>query len=335
MYRRNRSSAQSPMPSRRRRLRSGVEPPTGNPEDDRMCWICLNGDEDQPRRDWLHPCRCRGTNKWVHEACLSRWIDEKQIQAPDVPVTCTQCRTQYIIVMPPLCRFDALLELLDKVYERLCPSVLMGILASTVYFSAVTYGALTLLEVSGFETGMRILQEDPTLLMILLPSVPALLLLGRMVRWDDTVIRWLRRHNRLGVPAAHLDAMGEPLPGAPLDDEYFDQLERDHPDSDGQLGGALATEHLGRASTSFCIALSLPTVAVILGQCLFGRLFECNKLLAIFLGGLSFVATKGMASVYLRQSQYQRKRYRFVMDYTPENVSQTNRNRNRNPVQRN
>ncbi|XP_016994676.2 E3 ubiquitin-protein ligase MARCHF5 [Drosophila takahashii] len=327
MYRRNRSNAQSPLPHRRRRLRSGLEPPAGDPDDDRMCWICLTGDEEQPRRsDWLHPCRCRGTNKWVHESCLSRWIDEKQLLAPDVPVTCTQCRTEYIIVMPPLCRFDALLERLDKSYERLCPSVLMGILAATVYFSAVTYGALTLLELAGYETGMRLLQEDPTLLMILLPSVPTLLLLGRMVRWDDAVIRWLRRHHRLGVPADHLDASGEPLPGAPLDDEYFDQLERDHPDSDGQVGGAFGSEHLGRASSSFCIALGLPTVAVILGQCLFARICEENKLLGILLGGVTFVAAKGLASVYLRQSQYQRKRHRFVMDYTPENMSHRNRN---------
>uniref|UniRef100_A0A6P4FYH2 E3 ubiquitin-protein ligase MARCHF5 n=1 Tax=Drosophila rhopaloa TaxID=1041015 RepID=A0A6P4FYH2_DRORH len=333
MHRRIRSSAQSPLANRRRRLRSGVDP-----EDERMCWICLTGDEEQPaRRDWVHPCRCRGTNKWVHEACLSRWVDEKQILAPDVPVTCTQCRTEYIIVMPSLWRFDALLERLDKSYGRLCPSVLMGILAATVYFSAVTYGALTLLELAGYETGMRLLQEDPTLLMILLPSVPTALLLGRMVRWDDTLIRWLRRHNRLGVPADQLDATGEPLPGAPLDDEYFDEVEHDLPGSDVQLGGGtLASEHLGRASSSFCIALSLPTLAVILGQSLFGGVYEESKLLGILLGGVTFAAAKGLASVYLRQAQYQRKRQRFVVNYTPENISRFTRHTNRgpNPVQR-
>ncbi|XP_043659088.1 E3 ubiquitin-protein ligase MARCHF5 [Drosophila teissieri] len=319
---------QSPLQNRQfRRLRSGLEPPTGNPEDDRMCWICLTGDEDQRRRDWVHPCRCRGTNKWVHESCLSRWVDEKEMLLPDVPVTCTQCRTEYIIVMPPLCRFDAMLERLDKGCERMCPSVLMGILAATVYFSAVTYGALTLLELAGYDAGMKLLQEDPSLLMILLPSVPTLLLLGRMVRWEDCVIRWLRRHNRRAIPAEHLDAAGLPLPGAPLDDGYFDELEREHPDADGPMGAAFGAEQLGRASTSFCIALSLPTISVVLGRKLFAGVYEDNKVLSILLGGVTFVAVKGLASIFLRQSQYQRRRHRFVMDYSPLN-------RIHNPAQR-
>ncbi|KAI8035180.1 E3 ubiquitin-protein ligase MARCHF5 [Drosophila gunungcola] len=348
MHRRIRSNAQSPLAANRhRRLRSGVDNASGrgggtNPEDDRMCWICLTGDEDQQsaRRDWVHPCRCRGTNKWVHESCLSRWIDEKQILAPEGPVTCTQCRTEYIIVMPPLCRFDALLELLDKGYERLCPSILMGMLAATVYFSAVTYGAITLLQMAGYENGMRLLQEDPTLLMILLPAVPTVLLLGRMIRWDDTLIRWLRRRrqHRQAVPAEQLDAAGQPLPGAPLDDGYFDELEQEQDGLDGQqLGNAFASEHLGSVSMSFCIALSLPTVSVILGRSLFGGIYEESRLLGILLGGVTFAAAKGLASVYLRQTQYQCRRHRLVVDYTPENITKFTRhhaNRGPNPVQR-
>ncbi|XP_017064396.1 E3 ubiquitin-protein ligase MARCHF5 [Drosophila eugracilis] len=321
MHQRFRTRVQSPLRNRRRRLRSGLEPSSGSPEDDKMCWICLSGDEDQHRRDWLFPCRCRGTNKWVHESCLNRWIDEKQLMAPDVPVTCNQCRTEYIIVMPPMCRFDALLERLDKCYERLCPSVLMGILAATVYFSAVTYGALTLLELAGYETGMKLLQEDSTLLMILLPSVPTVLILSRMIHWDDALIRWLRRHNRVSIPADQLDPLGEPLPGAPLDDEYFDQLEREHPPSDSPLGSGFGSESLGRVSTSFCVALSLPTASVVLGKCLFGGVYKENKLMGIIMGGMTFLAIKGLASVYLRQSQYQQRRHRFVRDYAPESVT--------------
>ncbi|XP_039498831.1 E3 ubiquitin-protein ligase MARCHF5 [Drosophila santomea] len=310
---------QSPLQNRGRRLRSGLEPPTEDAEDDRMCWICLMGDEDQRRRDWVHPCRCRGTNKWVHESCLSRWVDEKEMLFPDVPVTCNQCRTEYIIVTPPLCRFDTMLERLDMCYERLCPSVLVGILAANVYFSAVTYGALTLLELAGYSAGMKLLQEDPSLLMILLPSVPTLLLLGRMVRWEDCVIRWLRWYNRRAIPDEHLDAAGQPLPGAPLDDGYFDELEREYPDADGPLGAAFGTEQLGRASTSFCIALSLPTISLLLGRTLYAGIYENNNVLGILLGGVTYVAVKGLASIFLRQSQYQRRRRRFVMDYSPLN----------------
>ncbi|XP_017055920.1 E3 ubiquitin-protein ligase MARCHF5 [Drosophila ficusphila] len=327
MQRRTRSTQLDlpPLRNRRRnRIRSGWEPQLAEPEEEeerrmddrmveeRMCWICLTGDEEQPRRDWLHPCRCRGSGQWVHEACLSRWIDEKQILAPDGPVSCAQCRTEYIIVMPPLCRFDALLVRLEKCYERLCPSVLLGILAATVYFWAVTYGALTLLELAGYQAGMKLLDEDPTLLMILLPLVPTALLLGRMVRWDDCLVRWLRRHHRLAIPEEQRDSQGEPLPGAPLDDEYFDAQS----DSEIQLiGSPLGVEQLGRAASSFCVALGLPTVALILGRTLYGRIYGESKPLGILLGGVTFVAAKGLACVYLRHSQYHRKRLRFVKDY--------------------
>ncbi|KAH8289406.1 hypothetical protein KR054_004605 [Drosophila jambulina] len=305
MLRRRRSRTYS-MAIRRRRLFGGVEPL--QEEEDRMCWICLMGDDEQPRRDWLHPCRCRGSNKWVHEACLSRWINEKEQLAPDVPVTCTQCRTEYIVVMPPLCRFDAVLNRLDKEYERLCPSVLMGIMSGTVYFSGVSYGALTLLELSGNEVVLQLLQQDPILMMILLPSVPMLLLMSRRIRWDDVLVRWLRRRQRRRVPPEQINEQGEPLPGAPLDDAYFEELEQ-------HQGEVEATEHLGGVTPGFCAALSLPSIAGLLGQTLFGGLYETKKLLAIVLGGLTFVVAKGLAGVYLRQAQYQHRRQRRVLDY--------------------
>ncbi|KAH8373568.1 hypothetical protein KR200_001394 [Drosophila serrata] len=294
------------MARRRKRLFGGVEP-TGV-EEDRMCWICLMGDEEQPRRDWVHPCRCRGSNKWVHEACLSRWINEKEILAPDVPVTCTQCRTEYIVVMPPLCRFDAFLNRLDKEYQRMCPSVLMGIVSGTVYFSGMSYGALTLLELSGNEIVLQLLQQDPILMMILLPSVPMMLLMSRRIHWDDVLVRWLRRRQRSRVPPEQMNALGEPLPGAPLDDDYFEELER-------HRGEVEAAEHLGGVTPGFCAALSLPSIAGLLGQTLFSGIYETNKLLAIGLGGLTFVVVKGVASIYLRQAQYQHRRQRSVLNY--------------------
>ncbi|EDW75042.1 uncharacterized protein Dwil_GK19914 [Drosophila willistoni] len=284
--------------------------------DERMCWICLTSHEEMPRNDWIHPCRCRGTNKWVHDTCLSRWIDEKQMLSPDSPVTCMQCRTEYIILMPKLCRFDSLLQRIDKWYGRLCPSVLVGILAATVYFSAVTYGALTLLEVAGYDAGIVILQEDATLLMIVLPAIPTVLLLSRLIRWDDLVIRLLRRQQRQLLPPEHLDEDGNPLPGAPLGDAYFEEQEREHSSMDvGNFGSSM---HVGRASVNFCIALSLPTFAVILGKIMYQKVE--NRSLSILLGGLTFIAIKGLAGIYLRLCKHAQKRKRFVLDFTADNI---------------
>ncbi|KAH8387613.1 hypothetical protein KR093_008154, partial [Drosophila rubida] len=298
-----------------------------NGNEERMCWICLNTDEEATMRhqhssDWLQPCRCRGTNKWVHESCLSRWIDEKQQLNPDVPVTCPQCHTEYIIVMPPVCRFDAILERVEKTYGLLCPSILMGMLATVVYIATLSYGALTMHQIAGYERSLQMMKEDPTLLMIVLPSVPAALLLLRRIDWDSWLVRWLRRRQRQPVASEHLDDNGEPLPGAPLSDEYFDGMEP--VDGDDMLqGGTLNAENIERATCRFCTALSLPTFAVLIGQTLYGNLQ--SKILSIALGAVTFEAIKGLIWVYLRQCQYYRRRYRSVLDYTAANVARSGR----------
>jgi len=54
----------------------------------RECRICLNCEDDdrvesklserrdvKANKDWLSPCRCDGSIKWVHRDCLQRWIE--------------------------------------------------------------------------------------------------------------------------------------------------------------------------------------------------------------------------------------------------------------------
>jgi hypothetical protein len=49
--------------------------------DARQCWVCfaIDGvDDNTTQAVWIHPCKCKGSTKWVHEKCLQRWIDEIQ-----------------------------------------------------------------------------------------------------------------------------------------------------------------------------------------------------------------------------------------------------------------
>ena len=55
---------------------------------------------DDRTAEWVRPCRCRGTTKWVHQMCLQRWIDEKQRGNSNAKVACPQCNTEYLIVFP-------------------------------------------------------------------------------------------------------------------------------------------------------------------------------------------------------------------------------------------
>lgn len=47
----------------------------------RQCWICYGEEEISDQSDfqdrWVAPCKCKGTTKWVHQACLLDWIDSQ------------------------------------------------------------------------------------------------------------------------------------------------------------------------------------------------------------------------------------------------------------------
>lgn len=68
----------------------------------RSCWVCFATDEDDRTAEWVRPCRCRGSTKWVHQACLQRWVDEKQRGNSTARVACPQCNAEYLIVFPKL-----------------------------------------------------------------------------------------------------------------------------------------------------------------------------------------------------------------------------------------
>ena len=42
----------------------------GHEEDEKRCWICLEGEADGPL---VQLCACRGSSKWSHKACVDDW----------------------------------------------------------------------------------------------------------------------------------------------------------------------------------------------------------------------------------------------------------------------
>lgn len=64
--------------------------------------MCFATDEDDRTAEWVRPCRCRGSTKWVHQTCLQRWVDEKQRGNSTARVACPQCNAEYLIVFPNL-----------------------------------------------------------------------------------------------------------------------------------------------------------------------------------------------------------------------------------------
>ncbi|XP_039491372.1 E3 ubiquitin-protein ligase MARCHF5 isoform X1 [Drosophila santomea] len=276
-------------------------------EAERCCWICFATDEDNRLAAWVKPCQCRGTTKWVHQSCLYRWIDEKTQKGNALrTVSCPQCQTEYIIVFPQMGKFGGALEAIDNLIKRLSPFLAAGFFVGSLYWTAVTYGAVTFLQIVGHEHGMSIMEAgDPLVLLIGLPAIPVGLVLGRLIRWEDALLRLIR--NR-----------GTVVRKFPFVSLIYPNLSQEEDQQNITNPATPALSDPVSATRVFCGALLLPTISSIVGRILFDTVD--NTLHRTLLGGLTFITVKGILKIYLKQKQYGRRKKRRIVDYTEENI---------------
>lgn len=71
-----------------------------------------------------------------------------------------------------------------------------GAMVGSLYWSAVTFGAVTVIQVLGHKEGFQAMESaDPLFLIVALPTIPLGLILGKMVRWEDHVLKLWREHS--------------------------------------------------------------------------------------------------------------------------------------------
>jgi hypothetical protein len=93
------------------------------------------------------------------------------------------------------------------------------------------------------------------------------------------------------------------------------------PDGDGpnnQNPAIHITSDTLSATRVLCGGLFLPTIATIVGRLFFDSIK--NNVQRTLVGGIAFVAVKGILKIYFKQKQHVRKQQRKILDYTDENV---------------
>lgn len=287
---------------------------TSNSENQRYCWVCFANDEENIENlEWIRPCKCKGTLMWVHQQCLQRWVDEKQRGNSFKRVQCVQCQTEYIIVSPSIGLVADLLEGIDNVIRRSSPFIAAGVFVGSFYWTACTYGAITILQVLGNEEGLRVLEDtDHVFLMVALPAIPVCLVLGRMIRWEDAILRYIQNRQRKSFRM-----LGLILP-IPEDSENNVQA-ADNNQISRNISDTLSTTRV------LCGALILPSISSLFGRVFFSNVN--NNLQRTILGGLAFVAIKGVLKIYFKQKQFVRKKQRKIVDYNEENIDRYGFNR--------
>ncbi|KAI0212228.1 E3 ubiquitin-protein ligase MARCH5 [Lamellibrachia satsuma] len=264
-------------------------------ENRRTCWVCFASDEDDREAEWVRPCCCRGTTKWVHQLCLQRWIDEKQKGNSTAKVHCPQCGKEYLIIFPKVGPLVYVIDIIDRMIYKVCPFIAGGILVGSVYWTAVTYGAVTVMQVLGHKEGLNVMEKaDPLFLLIGLPTIPVMLILSKMVRWEDYILRLWRKHScklpLISHLLGHVDSVNWRVPAetAPVSDTYS-------------------------TTRMLCSALILPTIATVVGKLMFGNVH--SNFQRTLLGGIAFIAIKGILRIYFKQQQYLRQAQRKILDY--------------------
>lgn len=206
----------------------------------------------------MEPCLCRGTTKWVHQSCLQRWIDEKQAGNSTASVSCPQCNTEYKIVFPPLGPLLSFIEKLDHGVNKVCPFAAAGIVVGSLYWSAVTYGAVTVMQVLGHKDGLEVMEKaDPLFLLVGLPTIPLALILGKMIRWEDHVLRFWRRYiSKIALLSIFSPKIGNAIQGVGI---HYREPAEPTPLSDPVS-----------ATRILCGGLIMPTIATLIGKVCYG-----------------------------------------------------------------
>uniref|UniRef100_A0A3Q0RLJ1 E3 ubiquitin-protein ligase MARCHF5 n=1 Tax=Amphilophus citrinellus TaxID=61819 RepID=A0A3Q0RLJ1_AMPCI len=252
------------------------------------CWVCFATERDDPRAQWLSPCRCRGSTKWVHLSCLQYWLDTRLRMSQRQPIRCQLCEATYAVIFPRMGLLVDFLRVVDRTLTAMGPYGTLGLLVGSVYWSALTYGAVTVVQVMGRTKGLLLMRRaSPLLLLSGLPSIPVLLVLGKTVRWNDYIMKLWRKH------------WYEPQlpPGTRTHLQGFNSL--------------VQPQFL--TSRNLCGALMFPSIAVLTGRLLFPSL--TSHLQRALLGGGAYVLLKGVLKVYFKQQLFIMHAGRRILNY--------------------
>jgi hypothetical protein len=104
------------------------------------CRICLDEDVDD---ELISPCRCSGTSKWVHEACLQTWRLGNMNN--DRSNKCEICHTEYMIkhIQPietyfiNFYTFHILIEIVSCFWFTMCGGLLVFLIDSCTDYQSL------------------------------------------------------------------------------------------------------------------------------------------------------------------------------------------------------
>lgn len=110
----------------------------------RSCFICLQNSNETPSSVWVNACPC---TLEAHEDCMLRWIAEHERESTK-SLRCPACKGK-IKTTEPRDQFVSLRDRLHKMYSRVTPAILLGILTGCGMAGSSYYGMLSMCVFAG------------------------------------------------------------------------------------------------------------------------------------------------------------------------------------------
>jgi E3 ubiquitin-protein ligase MARCH5 len=169
--------------------------------EERMCWICLSPNDyseldDTDKLDlknyssWIHPCKCRGTQAWVHQACLRRWIDMKQEGDLMKKVKCSQCKHVYHFSRPPVSKVIKYGRRMVDISQTVSMLSSAATAASGVLYFVSGVGWVIAIRVCGQKHMVRVTRDFPLRSFLTFVAIaPTLVWSRKCFQWEAPVMK--------------------------------------------------------------------------------------------------------------------------------------------------
>jgi len=146
---------------------------------DRLCRFCL--EKDERKSALVSPCKCKGSQKYVHIHCLKRWqktLLVERIRYAEAAYTCSVCKSKFSIEPPKISRLQEILfvpqSLVSRAYNwltlprtRTFPGLQAGNLLVASNFvsrnSAFYHSVVLVTEYSSFSGSRGVVVNSPSL----------------------------------------------------------------------------------------------------------------------------------------------------------------------------
>ncbi|KAK4655530.1 hypothetical protein QC762_303150 [Podospora pseudocomata] len=106
--------------------------------DQHVCFICLQNENDTPDATWVHPCPC---TLEAHQDCMLQWVAEMEVsnRRSKNGLQCPACKSPITVEEP----YDAIVALrnrFNRKFSRISPGLLVLIVSECSVVGAASYG---------------------------------------------------------------------------------------------------------------------------------------------------------------------------------------------------